>query len=452
MNESLVNLVVWSLVIYVVFALLPYRRMPTCGMPLMYLFVLYLNHWFGAAIHCLPWYDSGFYEFVYLGFEQSFVGICGLIAGVGLGSFLAARFVGHLRSKSGQKTSRRVVEVYVITGLLFFMASPVLGRIPSIRTFVSAGWSLLIAGVCLGAWRSATQGRKHGVVGWLVLSGLFPMYTLIGEGFLSFGIAAVSVVFVFVAVFYRPRWQVVAVSVLSLYLGLSLFVTYMRDRSQIRSEVWSSDATIDDSAGSVVDMLKNFEWFDIHNRRHLDRVHERLNQNELVGRSVDLISRGTVRPANGQTLAMAAIAMVPRIIWRDKPVVAGSMDIVSDYTGLVFEETTSVGVGQVMEFYINFGSVGVLAGFVMFGALLRLFDVIAASYLRSGDWTRFILWFVPGMGLLQAGGSMVEVTSTVLSAIVFCVTINNYLLPWFVTLRIRGTGRRAIRSRSGGHA
>lgn len=450
MNEPLLNLVIWSLLIYLAFAMVPYRRMPTCGMPLMYLFVLYLNHWFGAAIHCLPWYDSGVYEFVHLGFEQSFIGVCGLIAGVGLGSFLAATFVGRLRSLQAQKTNPLIVEVYVITGLIFFLAAPVLNRIPSVRAFSSAGWSLLIAGVCLGTWRAAIGGQRRSILMWLALSGLFPAYSLIGDGFLSFGIAAVSVIFIFVAVFYRPKWQVVIGSILTVYLGLSLFVTYMRDRSDIRSEAWSRHSTLADSAEKVVEMFRDFEFFDVNDREHLDRIHGRLNQNELVGRSVDMIVSGAVRPASGETLVMAVAAMVPRIIWRDKPVVAGSMDIVGDYAGLVFADGTSVGIGQVMEFYINFGNAGVMVGFVVFGILLRIFDVIAASYLRSGDWVRFILWFVPGMGMLQAGGSMVEVTSTVLSAIVFCKLINNYLLPWFVTLRTRQVRRHGFSGRQEG--
>lgn len=452
MNEPLLNLVIWSLLIYIGFAMVPYRRMPTCGMPLMYLFVLYLNHWFGAAIHCLPWYDSGVYEFVYLGFEQSFIGICGLIAGVGLGSFLAAAFIGHLHRSEAHKSNPLIVEVYVITGLIFFLASPVLNRIPSVRTFASAGWALLIAGVCLGAWRAAIQGRKGGLIAWLALSAFFPAYSLIGDGFLSFGIAAVSVVFVFVAVIYRPKWHVWIASLVVVYLGLSLFVTYMRDRDEIRAETWSRYSTASDSTGKVLDMLGRFELFDPRRTEHLDRIHLRLNQNELVGRSVDMIVSGGINAARGETLVMAVAAMVPRIIWRDKPVVAGSMDIVGDYTGLVFAEGTSVGIGQVMEFYINFGNVGVLVGFVIFGSLLRIFDVIAASYLRNGDWVRFILWFVPGMGMLQAGGSMIEVTSTVVSALAFCLMINNYLLPWFVTLRTRRARRHRAPPGAGGYS
>ncbi|MBK8233258.1 MAG: hypothetical protein IPK72_22460 [Candidatus Eisenbacteria bacterium] len=204
--------------------------------------------------------------------------------------------------------------------------------------------------------------------------------------------------------------------------------------------------------GKVLDMLGRFELFDPRRTEHLDRIHLRLNQNELVGRSVDMIVSGGINAARGETLVMAVAAMVPRIIWRDKPVVAGSMDIVGDYTGLVFAEGTSVGIGQVMEFYINFGNVGVLVGFVIFGSLLRIFDVIAASYLRNGDWVRFILWFVPGMGMLQAGGSMIEVTSTVVSALAFCLMINNYLLPWFVTLRTRRARRHRNPARGRGYS
>ncbi|MCG3175524.1 MAG: hypothetical protein MOGMAGMI_00457 [Candidatus Omnitrophica bacterium] len=445
MNEPLLNLVVWSLGAYIVFAMIPYRRMPTCGMPLMYLFVLYLNHWFGAAIHCLPWHATATYDFVYLGFEQSFIGILSLIGGVALGSFVSAAMIGRVQSAKVRTLSNpMVVEAYVLTGLVFFLSQPVLSRIPSVRTFSSAGWSLLVAGVCLATWRAALAGSRLSILRWLAVSSLFPAYSLIGDGFLSFGIAALSVIFVFVAVFYRPKWQVALLSLVSIYMGLSLFVTYMRDRGDIRAEVWYGESSLSTSATKAFEMLSNFEFFDPYDENHLYRVDLRLNQNELVGRSVDLIRSGVVPSGRGETLIMAVAAMVPRIIWRDKPVEAGSGDIVSRYTGLIFAQGTSVGVGQVMEFYINFGNVGVFVGFLFFGLILRVFDVVAATHLRRGDWTGFIFWFVPGMGMLQAGGSMVEVTSTVISSIIFCVIINNYLLPWFVNMRMRSSGRRSI--------
>ncbi len=47
---------------------------------------------------------------------------------------------------------------------------------------------------------------------------------------------------------------------------------------------------------------------------------------------------------------------IPRALWPNKPVVGGSGDLVSTYTGIRFADGTSVGIGQVLESFVNFGT------------------------------------------------------------------------------------------------
>jgi hypothetical protein len=65
----------------------------------------------------------------------------------------------------------------------------------------------------------------------------------------------------------------------------------------------------------------------------------------------------------------------------------------------------------VLECYINFGSTGVFLGFLVIGGLLVLADRSAAIHLNRGDSGRFLLWYLPGLSLLQVGGSLTEVTA-----------------------------------------
>ncbi len=95
---------------------------------------------------------------------------------------------------------------------------------------------------------------------------------------------------------------------------------------------------------------------------------------------------------------------------------AGSGDLVSRFTGITFAEGTAVGIGQVMELYVNFGSIGVLLGFMVIGGALGFIDQNAAWYRDRGNWSRFVLWFFPGISALQVGGSLVEVTSSAAAA------------------------------------
>src|SRR5581483_2582580 len=83
----------------------------------------------------------------------------------------------------------------------------------------------------------------------------------------------------------------------------------------------------------------------------------------------------------------------------------------------------SVGIGQVMELYVNFGSPGVFVGFIVIGALLAFVDRRAAECRDRGSWSRFTYWFLPGVSMLQTGGSLVEVTSSAAAALTVALLV-----------------------------
>ena len=79
-------------------------------------------------------------------------------------------------------------------------------------------------------------------------------------------------------------------------------------------------------------------------------------------------------------------ALIPRAIWPDKPAVGGGQDLVSEFTGnqVCMKAPVSVS-GQVLEFYMNFGMPGVLAGFAVLGFILMRLDqgVMRALAMRN---------------------------------------------------------------------
>jgi hypothetical protein len=120
--------------------------------------------------------------------------------------------------------------------------------------------------------------------------------------------------------------------------------------------------------------------------------------------------------------------LVPRALWPAKPVQAGSPRIVSDYTGIQFASGTSVGVGQVLELYINFGTVGVLAGFFVIGGLMSWIDVEAGRRLAGGDVGGVVPLFLVGIALLQVGGSFVEASASAGASLTVAWLINRFVL------------------------
>jgi hypothetical protein len=205
----------------------------------------------------------------------------------------------------------------------------------------------------------------------------------------------------------------------------------MRDRKDIRDVVWTGGDLIS-RFQKVEDMVRGFEFFNPYDSDHLDRIDARLNQNTMVGAAVDYIASSPDAYAGGETLVEALLAFIPRILWPEKPVAAGSGTWVSRYTGITFDETTSIGMGQVLEFYINFGTAGVVIGFLLLGTVIAVVDGVARSRLVRANWPAFVLWYVPGTTLLQAGGSLVEITSSAAAAAIAAVLINRY-----VFLRLR---------------
>ena len=225
--------------------------------------------------------------------------------------------------------------------------------------------------------------------------------------------------------FVRSRGRVLVVGALLGYFGLSVYVSYMRDRSEIRASVWGGKP-LSDRFDRLDQTAHTFEWFDPWNTTHLERIDKRLNQSSLAGAAVAYLDQ-TGDFARGETLWDALLALIPRALWPGKTVSAGSGGLVTRFTGLRFSEGTSVGIGQVMEFYVNFGRNGVIFGFLIFGVLITTLDILATERLARGDLHGFVLFYLIGLSFLQVGGQLVEIVASAAGAMVAALVVNRFL-------------------------
>jgi hypothetical protein len=145
-------------------------------------------------------------------------------------------------------------------------------------------------------------------------------------------------------------------------------------------------------------------------------VDQRLNQNYLVGYGIEHSHDGTVGLLYGGTVQLWTL--VPRALWPDKPEVGGGGDLVSQFTGIPFAQGTSVGSGQVLEFYMNFATTGVVVGFFVLGVLLMRLDTGFMRAMRRGDMPGVLLWGMPGLALMAPGGNLVEIIVAAIGAAV----------------------------------
>ena len=392
------------------------------GFIFIYMLLFSVIHLFGAIIHAVPEFALTGATFVVLGFRESLYGLMAFCAG----AFLPILGRATLEEQTGKEARvavpHKTIWYLMGLGIAFFFARAVLGKIPSIGASLNAGTTLMVVAMVLGFWTSWIEGKRLGMLFWVALCGGFPLFSLTFQGFLGFGVSVAAIVVLAIASFYRPQWHVWAIGLPAIFFALSLYVTYMRERGEIREEVWGG-SKLEKRVEKIRKIYDDFEWLDLKKEEHIQRIDERLNQNSLVGMTVDRIERNEIGPVRGVTLWWGVQSLVPRILWRGKTVVAGSMNVAGYFTGQEYAKGTSVGLGQVMELYGNFKRWGVVVGFFLLGWLISIWDIRCGQALRQGDWRRYSYYFILLVPLLQPGGSAVELFSGTAAAAV---------LVWFL--------------------
>ncbi|MEP6714500.1 MAG: hypothetical protein ABJC09_02935 [Terriglobia bacterium] len=397
-------LITWGFVT----AILVWRawKRPGAGLVLSYCFQLTMLYALSGVLHSLSWTDLPDNEFVLIGIEKSTNGLVAFAIGsLAIGPLLAARM--RKDSERAMKPDLTLPRLFILFGVIFyFVVAPTLGRVNGFNAIGAVGSQLVVVGISLNCWRAWSTGGAKKLLPAIAPALLLPVATLVLQGFLSFGIIALSTVVLFSAQFFRPRWLLLVSGLIFGYLGLTLYGSYMRDRVANREIVWSGQPLAARVAG-FQKTLSTTEWFDFTDPDHLGFVDDRLNQNVLVGNAVTYLSN-TGNYAYGSTLVEAVMNMVPRLIWPSKPTTAGSFGLAARFTGLEFAQGTSVGIGPVIELYGNFGDPGIWIGFFILGALIQAMDTMAGFHLMNGTWLDFANWYLVGISFLNVSGSFVE--------------------------------------------
>jgi hypothetical protein len=381
------------------------------GLPVAYLFSLLLIHVPGAFAHLI---SDGFLlnsDLVEMAMRFTAAAVVCFVAGVWLARFR------YQRRDAIPIDNREFHWFCVIGGWFLLYGLSFLSRIPSLGAALNQGGGVWMLGALLGMRRAIDRVELTRVAAWLCVLAVYPILMLVIGGFVSYGAAAVIVVLAALTISVRSRWRIAAAFAVVTFLGLSGFVSYFQHRTEIRREVWGG-APMEARIATITDAAKDFQWLDFSNPEHLTALDLRLNQNYFVGLAAQRIDRGIVTYLYGTSFWEGLLALIPRAIWPEKPVFAGSPEIVAKMTGLELDPNTSFGVGNVMEFEINFGWAGVIVGFVLLGWVIGILDLKAADAERRGDYGSAILYFLPCVALIQPNGSLVELFSGSAAALV----------------------------------
>jgi len=382
------------------------------GLPIAYLYSLLLIHLPGALANVLGPERVRYSDLVELGMRFVAVAAISFVAGVWL-----ARSRRSVSAAPSQADRSQFPWFCLLGGWFLAYGLSPLYRFPSVSAAVDKGAGIWMLGVLLGL-RSAVQrmdARKIGI--WLIALFVYPALMLLLGGFLSYGSAAIIIVCAVLVVSVRSNTRVAIGITLFTFVSISVFVNYFEHRDNIRQKVWGG-APLEERVNSVTTTFSNFEWFNPGDPKHLLALDERLNQNYFVGLAARRIQLGVVDYLKGESLWQGLISLVPRALWPEKPVFAGSPQIVSKMTGLWLSPTTSFGVGNVMECQINFGYPGVIIGFLVLGWVIGRLDVQAAIAESRGDLGRVFVLFLPCVALIQPNGSIVELTGGAAAALI----------------------------------
>jgi hypothetical protein len=358
-------------------------------------------------------------EMTRVGGEMTVLGMAAFVAGTILARAMGragARLTIQSPQRRAQAFNRFGWRAFAVGIISYFVLLPLSGSVPSFAAVVSAVATLLIVGFWLVLYSSEVMAAHHRTLLALALLPVLPLATLVTGGFLGYGVYWVLSVVAFLFVIARRRvWFYLAVP-LTVYLGLSLFITYSGQREGIREVVWLERSSLVDRLVRVSTLVTKFQLLDLDSPAHIAAIDGRLNQNGLVGVAVRRHEDGWSAFAYGATVAWWAL--IPRALWPDKPALGGGGNVVAEYTGIQFAGGTSIGAGQVMEFYINFGLPGLLIGFATLGFALRRLDFGIMRALATDDMHGLLLRAMPGLALLQPGGNLMEILVALIAAYV----------------------------------
>jgi hypothetical protein len=296
--------------------------------------------------------------------------------------------------------------------------------IPMVSAVSLVGRNVATVIICLGAALAVHADKRRTYWGWCVLAVAIPAFYIIAWGFTSYGFFAFMVFAAFwLAVLARPDISAAKIGMgaaLLFYSMLSVFVAWMSFRDTLRA---GEDDTTSQRLNVIIDGFSKAELLSVNNFASLDWLNIRLNQYVFVGKVIEWHQIFPDLRLYGESLFIAIFAFVPRALWPGKPELGGSQ-FMAKHTGMTFSQGTTFGSGPVVEFYANFGYVGVFVGFLLLGFVVRKIDLAAIHGLRQGDLFEFGRWLTVGLAFNE------PLTD-------FFFFVNTALISWLVMTALR---------------
>lgn len=171
-------------------------------------------------------------------------------------------------------------------------------------------------------------------------------------------------------------------------------------------------------------------------------------ERESVKDNVNLIVVGTASGQHdfkrGETLAPLLYALIPRVIWSDKPSESAALLLNREFH-LSSDENTFVSPSHLGELYWNFGLTGIVAGMALIGALL---GYIGVRFDPSGQpsVSRVLVIILTLYLLVARSEGEIEIQYVLWIRSMVLIGLLHLVLARGVTNRASDSGRAAVRS------
>jgi hypothetical protein len=392
----------------------------------------------GALVGLLDLFNSDSEQILMVGLPISAMMPIGIIIGHILrGVIRSSERSWELSASATQTTKYRSTWlagpfwVFFFGGLLLFaVGSKIMDDIPTLSSLPSMGLPLATTGIVGVWWCRYHGGREFAASRVLPLVIAIPTVTLLGHGFLSVAILPIILTFSFVSSIVSKR-VVVTTLILSLVLfGFVSVPTYFKYREELRDSVWGGENVsqrIDKINSRMVDGYVMIDGSDASQFTG----YARLNHANLLGQIKLYMEHYDMPFGWGITLTSAAIAPIPRVLWPDKPTTAGGSKLVTHYTGVFYNDSTSVGITHIGELYVNFGMLGVFLGGALFGWLFTWLDQMVVLALHDARPARFVAIFFPVQTLMGVTSGFSEMMGGVM------VSIATFGILWWIQTSFR---------------
>jgi len=174
--------------------------------------------------------------------------------------------------------------------------------------------------------------------------------------------------FVLILAFFKGvRWTSIVYVTIAVFLLSNFMFAWMASRGIIRRGELQGYPILTQLSIFIDTFAKNIQPSAMTPEATLDLVRLRLDMSDILAMEVGHMP--DYQPFRyGGTLVDGAYALIPRVLWPEKPMVAGGSDFVSKYTGMVRPtgDETSIGLPMQFELFANGGAILVVVGLFIF--------------------------------------------------------------------------------------